>query len=76
MDRLDAMSVLVAVVEAGSLSAASRRLGTPTRDRQPQGLRAGRAPDEPASEQVVASDDADGRGPILCRGVQAHHRRR
>jgi DNA-binding transcriptional LysR family regulator len=29
MDRLDAMSVLVAVVEAGSLSAASRRLGTP-----------------------------------------------
>jgi len=28
MDRLDAMSVLVAVVEAGSLSAASRRLGT------------------------------------------------
>jgi len=29
MDRLDVMSVLVAVVEAGSLSAASRRLGTP-----------------------------------------------
>src|SRR5689334_12262699 len=29
MDRLDAMSVLVAVAEAGSLSAASRRLGTP-----------------------------------------------
>jgi DNA-binding transcriptional LysR family regulator len=29
MDRLDAMSVLLAVVEAGSLSAASRRLGTP-----------------------------------------------
>jgi DNA-binding transcriptional LysR family regulator len=29
MDRLDAMSVLVAVADAGSLSAASRRLGTP-----------------------------------------------
>ncbi|WP_321785132.1 LysR family transcriptional regulator [Paraburkholderia sp. J94] len=29
MDRLDAMSVLVAVVEAGSLSAAARRLGMP-----------------------------------------------
>ena len=29
MDRLDAMSVLLAVVEAGSLSAASRRLGMP-----------------------------------------------
>jgi DNA-binding transcriptional LysR family regulator len=29
MDRLDAMSVLIAVVEAGSLSAAARRLGTP-----------------------------------------------
>jgi DNA-binding transcriptional LysR family regulator len=29
MDRLEAMSVLVAVVEAGSLSAASRRLGMP-----------------------------------------------
>jgi DNA-binding transcriptional LysR family regulator len=29
MDRLDAMSVLVAAVEAGSLSAAARRLGTP-----------------------------------------------
>jgi DNA-binding transcriptional LysR family regulator len=29
MDRLDAMSILVAVVDAGSLSAASRRLGTP-----------------------------------------------
>jgi DNA-binding transcriptional LysR family regulator len=29
MDRLNAMSVLLAVVEAGSLSAASRRLGTP-----------------------------------------------
>jgi DNA-binding transcriptional LysR family regulator len=29
MDRLDAMSVLVAVVEAGSLSAASRKLGAP-----------------------------------------------
>jgi DNA-binding transcriptional LysR family regulator len=29
MDRLEAMSVLVAVAEAGSLSAASRRLGTP-----------------------------------------------
>ncbi|MFA6265280.1 MAG: LysR family transcriptional regulator [Pseudolabrys sp.] len=29
MDRLDAMAVLVAAVEAGSLSAASRRLGTP-----------------------------------------------
>jgi DNA-binding transcriptional LysR family regulator len=29
MDRLDAMSVFLAVAEAGSLSAASRRLGTP-----------------------------------------------
>jgi DNA-binding transcriptional LysR family regulator len=29
MDRLDAMSVLVAAVEAGSLSAAGRRLGVP-----------------------------------------------
>jgi DNA-binding transcriptional LysR family regulator len=29
MDRIDAMSVLVTVVEQGSLSAASRRLGTP-----------------------------------------------
>ena len=29
MDRLDAMSVLVSVVESGSLSAASRRLGMP-----------------------------------------------
>lgn len=29
MDRLDAMSVVLAVVEAGSLSAASRRLNTP-----------------------------------------------
>ena len=29
MDRLDAMATLLAVVEAGSLSAASRRLGTP-----------------------------------------------
>jgi DNA-binding transcriptional LysR family regulator len=29
VDRLDAMSVLVAVVEAGSLSAAARRLGMP-----------------------------------------------
>ncbi len=29
MNRLESMSVLVAVVEAGSLSAASRRLGTP-----------------------------------------------
>jgi DNA-binding transcriptional LysR family regulator len=29
MDRLDAMSILVAVAEAGSLSAAARRLGTP-----------------------------------------------
>ncbi|MFD2261713.1 LysR family transcriptional regulator [Lacibacterium aquatile] len=29
MDRLDAMSVLLAAVEAGSLSAASRRLGMP-----------------------------------------------
>ena len=29
MDRLDAMSVLLAVAEAGSLSAASRKLGTP-----------------------------------------------
>lgn len=28
-DRLEAMSILLAVVEAGSLSAASRRLGTP-----------------------------------------------
>jgi DNA-binding transcriptional LysR family regulator len=29
MDRLDAMSVLIAAVEAGTLSAASRRLGSP-----------------------------------------------
>jgi DNA-binding transcriptional LysR family regulator len=29
MDRLEAMSVLIAAVEAGSLSAASRRLGSP-----------------------------------------------
>jgi len=29
MDRLEAMTILVAAVEAGSLSAASRRLGTP-----------------------------------------------
>jgi DNA-binding transcriptional LysR family regulator len=29
MDRLDAMSILLRVVEAGSLSAAARRLGTP-----------------------------------------------
>ena len=29
MDRLEGMAVLVAVVEAGSLSAASRRLGMP-----------------------------------------------
>ena len=29
MDRLEAMSVIVAVTETGSFSAASRRLGTP-----------------------------------------------
>tara|TARA_R110002110_G_scaffold115205_3_gene285784 strand:- start:2510 stop:3457 length:948 start_codon:yes stop_codon:yes gene_type:complete len=29
MDRLEAMSILIAAVEAGSLSAASRKLGTP-----------------------------------------------
>jgi DNA-binding transcriptional LysR family regulator len=29
MDRLDSMAILIAVAEAGSLSAASRRLGTP-----------------------------------------------
>jgi DNA-binding transcriptional LysR family regulator len=29
MDRLEAMSILVAAIEAGSLSAAARRLGTP-----------------------------------------------
>src|SRR5215211_7958336 len=29
MDRFESMSVLLTVVEAGSLSAASRRLGTP-----------------------------------------------
>src|SRR5262245_14698309 len=29
MDRLEAMSILVAVAEAGSLSAASRKLGVP-----------------------------------------------
>lgn len=29
MDRLEAMSILLAVVEAGSLSAAARRRGTP-----------------------------------------------
>src|SRR5713101_4510517 len=29
MDRLESMSILVAAVEAGSLSAAARRLGTP-----------------------------------------------
>jgi DNA-binding transcriptional LysR family regulator len=29
MDRLEAMSILLAVVDAGSLSAAARRLGTP-----------------------------------------------
>ena len=29
MDRLDAMSVIVAVAETGSFSAAARRLGTP-----------------------------------------------
>ena len=29
MDRLEAMSILVAAVDAGSLSAASRRLGVP-----------------------------------------------
>ena len=29
MDRLEAMSVIVAVAETGSFSAASRRLGTP-----------------------------------------------
>ena len=29
MDRLESMSVLLAVVEAGSLSSAARRLGTP-----------------------------------------------
>src|ERR1700712_4265597 len=29
MDRFDSMSVLIAAVDAGSLSAAARRLGTP-----------------------------------------------
>jgi len=29
MDRLDAMSVIIAVTETGSFSAASRKLGTP-----------------------------------------------
>ena len=29
MDRIEAMSILVAVVETGSLSAASRKMGTP-----------------------------------------------
>ena len=29
MDRLESMSILLAAVEAGSLSAAARRLGTP-----------------------------------------------
>jgi DNA-binding transcriptional LysR family regulator len=29
MDRFESMSILVAAVEAGSLSAAARKLGTP-----------------------------------------------
>ena len=76
MDRLESMSILLTAVEAGSLSAAARQLGHAARDRQPQGLGARSAPQDAAAQPVEPATHVDRCGPILCRGLQAHSRRR
>ena len=74
MDRLESMSTLLAAVEAGSLSAASRKLGMPlaTVSRKVSELEAhlrpARQPDQPAAH-------SHRRGAFLRGGVQAHPRR-
>jgi hypothetical protein len=44
MDRLEAMSIVLVVAEAGSLSAAARRLNKPERPQRPPTLRLGTRP--------------------------------
>ena len=59
MDRLEAMTVLLAVVEAGSLSAASRRLGCrspPSAARSPSSKRIWRALLNRSSRRVTLTD--------------------
>ena len=72
MDRLESMSILVTAVEAGSLSAAARRLGMPlaTVSRKVSELEAHLK--TTAAKPVEPATDIDRCGAILCRGVQAH----
>ena len=74
MDRLDAMSVLIAVAEAGSLSAASRRLGMPltTVSRKISELESHLKTKllHRSTRQRMLTDA----GAILSRGVQMYHR--
>ena len=72
MDRLESMSVLVSAVEAGSLSAAARRLGTPlaTVSRKVSELEA-----HLGTRLLIRSSrrlEADRSRPLLRRGLQTH----
>ena len=75
MDRLEAMSLLLSVVEAGSLSAASRKLGVPlpTVSRKISDLEAHLNTRllVRSTRKLALTDSGDG----LCRRGEAHPRR-
>ena len=71
MDRVEAMSILLTVVEAGSLSAAARRLNAPlaTVSRKVSDLEF--APADEALQSVEPQAGAHRSGQLICRCVQA-----
>ena len=74
MDRLDAMSTFLTVVEQGSLSAAARRLKTPltTVSRKVSELEF--SPADEALQAIEPAAGANGCRHFLPCGLQAHSR--
>ena len=75
MDRLEAMSILLTVVETGSLSAAGRRAQCSAGDGQPQGFGAGGASGDAAVQPLQPPVHAHRRRPRLYRVLPPHSRR-
>ena len=73
MDRLEAMSVIIAVTETGSISAASCRLKSPVATVSRKVAELEFAPQSPTFSTHLAADDVDRCRTVLHRCLQAHH---
>ena len=72
MDRLEAMSTFLTVVEQGSLSAATRRSKNAAHNNQPERIRARVSPADETLQPIEPAAGANGCRRFLRCGLQAH----